>query len=72
MARAKAVILTQSATNPQPGYDPEPLVVVGTIPAGAYTVQPLTAVPGTFADEAAVRTYLNTLVTELKASPYFS
>lgn len=51
---------------------PEPLVLVGSLPAGGYTVQALTVVPATFADEAAVRTYLNTLVTELKASPYFS
>jgi len=32
----------------------------------------LTAVPASFADLAAVRTYLNTLVTQLKSSPYFS
>lgn len=51
---------------------PQPLVVVGDIPVPAPTSTAITAVPETFADLAAVRTYLNTLVTELKASPYFS
>lgn len=37
MVRAKPVTLTQSDTNPQPGYDPEPLVVVGELPAAAIT-----------------------------------
>lgn len=27
--RPKAVVATTAATNPQPGYDPEPLVFVG-------------------------------------------
>lgn len=66
MPAAKPVVLTQSASNPS-AYAPEPLVIVGDFPTTA-----LTAVPGSFADLAAVRTYLNTLVTELKASPYFS
>ena len=66
MADPKPVVLTRSATNPS-AYAPEPLLVVGDFPTTA-----LTAVPGSFADLAAVRTYLNTLVTELKASPYFS
>jgi hypothetical protein len=51
----------------RPNVRPQKLLVVGDI---ASTV--LTVVPGTFADLAAVRTYLNTLVTELKASPFFS
>lgn len=42
------------------------------LPVPSAQVQALTAVPGSFADLAAVRTYLNTLVTELKASPFFS
>jgi len=66
MTSPKPVVLTQSATNPAT-HDPEPLVIVGNFPSTALTV-----VPGSFADLAAVRTYLNTLVTELKASPYFS
>lgn len=69
MVSPKPVTLTAGA-NPNPGLDPEPLVIVGAIPVATPTS--LTAVPGTFADEAAVRTYLNTLVTELKASPYFN
>ncbi|QDP65422.1 MAG: hypothetical protein Tp182DCM212571_40 [Prokaryotic dsDNA virus sp.] len=71
MVAAKPVVLTQSATNPS-SFDPEPLVVVGNLPVPAAQVTALTAVPGSFADLAAVRTYLNTLVTELKSSPYFS
>lgn len=69
---AKAVAITQTATAPIAGLAPEALLLVGSLPTGAYTVQALTAVPASFADEAAVRTYLNTLVIELKASPYFS
>jgi hypothetical protein len=34
MVAAKPVVLTRSATNPS-SYDPEPLIVVGTIPAGS-------------------------------------
>lgn len=71
MGAPKPVVLTQSATNPG-DLAPEPLVVVGNLPVPAAQVQALTVVPASFADEAAVRTYLNTLVTELKASPYFS
>lgn len=67
----KPITLTQSATNPS-GFEPQPFVVVGNIPVPAPTATTLTAVPETFADEAAVRTYLNTLVTELKSSPYFN
>ena len=69
---AKPVVLTQSATSPIAGYAGEPLQIVGKLPTGALTVQALTAVPASFADLAAVRTYLNTLVTELKASDFFS
>ena len=71
MVAAKPIVLTQrAAVSGEP--DPAPLVIVGGLPAGALTVQSLTAVPASFADLAAARTYLNTLVTELKASPYFS
>jgi len=66
MADPKPITLTRSATNPGAGA-PAPMVVVGDFPSTA-----LTAVPGSFADLAAVRTYLNTLVTEMKSSPYFS
>ena len=63
---AKPVVLTQrAAVAGEPA--PQPLVVVGDFPSTALTV-----VPASFADLAAVRTYLNTLVTQLKASPYFS
>lgn len=71
MAAPKPVELTQAATWTGE-FEPEPLVVIGNIPVPAAQVQALTAVPASFADEAAVRTYLNTLVTELKASVYFS
>lgn len=66
---AKPVSLTVGA-NPNPDFAPEPLVVVGGMPAP--TASNLTAVPASFADLPAVRAYLNTLVTELKASPYFN
>lgn len=67
----KPITLTQSATNPS-AYDPQEMVVVGSIPVAAADVKTLTAVPASFADLAAVRTYLNTLVTELKSSPNFN
>lgn len=51
----------------RPNIRPQKLVVVGDIASTALTV-----VPASFADLAAVRTYLNTHVTELKSSPYFS
>lgn len=54
MARAKAVILTQSATNPQPGYDPTPLVVVGAMPAGALPAPGASTAGGVAAGTAAL------------------
>lgn len=48
---------------------PEPVEIYG-LPS--FTAVNLTAVPASFADLAAARTYLNTLVTELKSSPYFN
>lgn len=66
----KPITLTQSATNPE-AFDPQPFVVVGAIPVPAASVVALTAVPA-LADTDAVRTYLLTLVAELKSSPYFS
>lgn len=52
--------------------DPQPFAVIGSVPVAADDVVSLTAVPASFADLAAVRTYLNTLVTELKSSDYFA
>lgn len=72
MAAAKPVTLTQVTTGSYEGPTPKALKVVGDLPVPATAVVALTAVPASFADEAAVRTYLNTLVTELKSSPYFS
>lgn len=72
MVAPKPVVLTQSATNPSSLGEPEPLVVVGNLPVAAAQVVALTVVPASFADLAAVRTYLNTLVTQLKSSDYFS
>lgn len=71
MVAPKPVALTRVNENAYDGPDPQPLVVVGTVPANAAPVA-LTAVPGTFADEAAVQTYLATLVAELKSSEHFS
>lgn len=70
--KAKPVVLTQAATTTNPGYDPEPLVIIGKVPSGAFTETALTGVPASFADEDAVQAYLATLVGELKGSPYFS
>lgn len=70
MAFAPKPVSLTTGPNPTPGHDPEALIVVGGMPAP--TASNLTAVPASFADLAAVRTYLNTLVTELKASPYFN
>ena len=72
MVAPKPVVLTQAASNPSSLGDPEPLVIVGNLPVAAAQVVALTAVPVSFADLAAVRTYLNTLVTQLKSSDYFS
>jgi len=72
MAAAKPVTLTQVAAGSYEGPTPKPLEVVGSLPVAAADVVALTEVPATFADEAAVRTYLNTLVTQLKSSPFFS
>ena len=58
--------------NPNPALEAEPLVVVGGVPVAPADVVNLTAVPATFADLAAVRAYLNTLVTELKSSKHFN
>lgn len=66
----KPVALSQVSEQSYDGPAPKPLVVVGDIPAG--TPVALTVVPGTFADLTEVRTYLNTLVTELKTSGSFS
>ena len=67
MTDPKPVTMTHVATSSYEGETPKPLLLVGDLASTA-----LTAVPGSFADLAAVRTYLNTLVTELKSSPYFS
>lgn len=70
---AKPITLTQAASNPASNKGtPKPYQIIGKLPSGALTETALTAVPASFADLAAVRTYLNTLVTELKGSPYFS
>lgn len=38
MARAKPVVATTAASNPQPEYDPQPLVFVGGMPAASASV----------------------------------
>lgn len=43
----KPIVLTQSDTNPEV-YDPQPMVVVGSLPAGAVD---LTSLPGYDAGE---------------------
>lgn len=58
MAKSKPVVVTRVATGSYSGPDPKPLVIVGDA---------LPAVPATFADEAAVRTYLASLVAALSA-----
>lgn len=55
-----------------PAQAPEGAIPISLSGLPAPTSSALTEVPASFADLAAVRTYLNTLVTELKASPYFS
>ena len=68
----KPISLTQVDPGSYAGPTPQPYVLVGDLPSASYTETALTAVPASFADLAAVRAYLNTLVTELKGSPYFS
>lgn len=67
----RPIVLTQAATSTAAG-SPQPLQIIGPVPVAASQVTALTVVPASFADLAAVRTYLNTLVTELKSSDYFS
>lgn len=71
MVAGKPVSITQVAQATydaeHPNIRPQKLVVVGDIASVA-----LTNVPASFADLAAVRTYLATHVTELRSSPYFS
>lgn len=74
--KGKPVSLTQvteaAYNDTHPHLRPQKLVIVGDMPVPAAEVVALTAVPASFADLAAARTYLNTLVTELKSSDYFS
>lgn len=69
MTAGKPISLTQVDTGDYAGPKPKAYVVVGDIPVGDPVS--LTAVPASFADEAAVRTYLATLVSELKSSSAF-
>lgn len=71
MANPAPITVTQAATNPGT-FSPAPVQIVGKLPNGAFTETALTAVPASFADLAAVKTYLDTLVGQLKSSPYFS
>lgn len=68
----KPVTLVPVDADDYTGFTPEPLAVIGGIAPLPDEVVSLTAVPATFADEAAVRTYLDTLVTQLKSSPHFN
>lgn len=72
MADPKPISITQIDADDYEGPTPQPFAVVGDLPVPAESVVALPAVPGTFADEAAVQTYLASLVTALKSSPYFS
>ncbi len=71
MAAPKPITLVSGDADDFEGA-PQPFAVIGSVPVAAGDVTALTAVPASFADLAAVRTYLNTLVTELKSSDYFS
>ena len=71
MVKGKPVKITKVAENAYSGPTPKPLLHVGELPVPAPTPTTLTAVPASFADVAAVKTYLDTLVGELKGSPYF-
>jgi len=56
-----------------PNLRPQKLVIVGDVPDSTpATPVALPAVPGSFADEAAVQTYLASLVTALKSSDLFN
>lgn len=80
MARGKAVTATYSATNPQPGYAPEPVVFVGAggIPGAAIAAATTTnfgtvkkaATQADFAgaDLAALKVELNAWLVKLKAA----
>lgn len=71
MAQPKPITLVTGTAADFEGA-PQPMAVIGSVPVASADVKSLTAVPASFADLAAVRTYLNTLVTELKSSVYFN
>ena len=72
MPAPKPITVTYTPTNQYDGaYDPQPFEIVGPAPQAAITPVELTDVPATFADLAAVRSYLNTLVGELQSSVVF-
>lgn len=68
----KPVTLVPVDAEDYTGLAPEPLAVIGGIAPLPDEVVTLTAAPATFEDLAAARTYLNTLVTQLKSSPHFN
>lgn len=75
----RPIKVTQAATNPQAGYDPENVVIIGTLPAGAQarattstygTVKQAATIANqtTFADLAAATTAYNNLIAALKTA----
>lgn len=70
MTSPKPITLTSGA-NPSPGLDPEPYVVVGTIPGGV-TPQTAPTIDPAPADADAVAADLQTLVTALIAAGVLS
>jgi len=63
--KAKPVTITQAGTNPQPSYDPEPLVVIGTFP-GAAVAPATTANFGTVKKVATQADFAGADITALK------
>lgn len=66
----KPVVLTQGA-NPNPSVDPQPFIAVGPIPGGV-TPQAAPTIDPTPADDAAVATDLQAVVTALIAAGVLS
>jgi hypothetical protein len=72
MTAPKPITVTYvSEANYVGGFDPQPFEIVGDAPQSPIDPVELTDVPGVFADLDAVRTYLATLVTELRESEIF-
>lgn len=72
MVSPKPITLTQVDTASYAGYTPQPFILVGELPEGAYTPAAFTAVDTTPADAAAVAADLEALRDSLIAAGFMA